>query len=201
MLSYPPGRQLNQKRGIMLIGKRLKEIREAKNISLTELSKKSGVQLATLSRIENLKMIGTVESHINIARALGVDLTQLYKGIIKEKKSADTDTKSPKALTETFSHSDQAYYEILTSNVLSKKMMPILLKIEPKGKTNPEQNQAGAEKFIFVLEGKIEVMVGDKAYPLAKDHAFYFDASLEHYFVNQGSAPAKAICVITPAAL
>ena len=35
--------------------------------------------------------------------------------------------------------------------------MPMLLKIESEGRTNPEQNMAGSEKFVFVLEGKIEV--------------------------------------------
>ena len=44
----------------MLIGKRVKELRKARNMSLSELAKLSGVQIATLSRIENLKMIGTL---------------------------------------------------------------------------------------------------------------------------------------------
>ena len=39
----------------MYIGEKLHAIRKAKRISLTELSEKSGVQMATLSRIENQK--------------------------------------------------------------------------------------------------------------------------------------------------
>ena len=48
----------------MYIGEKLHAIRKAKRISLTELSEKSGVQMATLSRIENKKMVGTLESHM-----------------------------------------------------------------------------------------------------------------------------------------
>ena len=184
----------------MYIGKRIKELREAKKISLTDLSKQSGVQLATLSRIENLKMSGTVESHLNIAKALGVDITDLYRGITKEEKRP-TEVRTAEALTEKFAHSDQAYFEILTGNILSKKMMPILLKIEPGGKTNAEQNQPGTEKFVFVLEGSVAVWVGGKAYSLAKNDTFYFNAALEHDFVNSGPGPAKVIVVGTPVAL
>ena len=106
-------------------------------------------------------MTGTLDSHMNIAKALDVDITQLYTGIIKEEDKVDL--KTSKSSTEMFVHSDKSSYEILTSNILSKKMMPILLKIEPDGKTNQEQNQAGTEKFIFVLDGKIEVEISDES--------------------------------------
>lgn len=183
----------------MYIGKRVQELRKAKGMSLTELAEKSGVQIATLSRMENMKMTGTLESHMNIARALGVDITQLYAAIIKEEDKAQVQT--PKSLSDVFIHSEKSSYEILTSNVLGKRMMPILLKIEAGGETNMEQNQPGSEKFVFVLEGKIEVRVGEKAYSLSKHNTLYFNASLEHKFVNAGKATARVICVGTPVAL
>ncbi|HCI44234.1 MAG TPA: hypothetical protein DE315_01695, partial [Candidatus Omnitrophica bacterium] len=148
----------------MYIGKRVQELRKVKGMSLTELAEKSGVQIATLSRMENMKMTGTLESHMNIARALGVDITQLYSAIIKEEDKAAVQT--PKSLSDVFVHSEKSSYEILTSNVLGKRMMPILLKIEAGGETNTEQNQPGSEKFVFVLEGKIEIQAGEKTYSL-----------------------------------
>jgi len=182
----------------MLIGQRIKELREAKKLSLTELSQKSGVQLSTLSRIESLKRTGTLDSHIKIAQALGVVLPQLYSGITTEEKSIDLKTEpSP----DIFIHSEKSGYEILTSKMLSKKMLPAILKLEVDGKTTPEQNSEGTEKFIFVLEGNIDVAIGDKTYHLAKNNSLYFDASLKYQFVNKGKNTAKAICVTTPVAL
>jgi transcriptional regulator with XRE-family HTH domain len=183
----------------MYIGKRLKELREMRKMSLTDLAEKSGVQIATLSRIEHLKMTGTLESHMNIAKALGIDITQLYAGIIKEEDKIDHRT--ARAATDVFAYSDKSSYEILTANILSKKMMPILLKIEPDGETKKEQNQGGTEKFIFVVEGKIEAIVGKNSYSLSKHNTLYFDASLEHRIVNQGKTTAKVLCVTTPVAL
>ncbi|MDO8580125.1 MAG: XRE family transcriptional regulator [Candidatus Omnitrophota bacterium] len=182
----------------MYIGKRLKEIRKQKRISLSELAQTSGVQIATLSRIEHLKMVGTLESHMKIAKALGVDITQIYSGIIKEEDKVDI--RGPKA-GDVFRHSEKSSYEILTRNIREKKMMPILLKIEAGGQTNKEQNVPSSEKFIYVLDGKINAVIGGQTYALARGNSLYFDAGAEHLFVNAGSATARAIVVVTPTAL
>ncbi len=183
----------------MFIGKRIKELRKSQKVSLTELAQKSGVQIATLSRIENEKMVGSLESHMNIAKALNIDITHLYSDITPMESRVDL--KADQAKSEIFEHNPKASYEILIGKVLSKKMMPTLIRIEPGGRTNTEQNQPGAEKFIFVLEGQVKVYIKEESYALAKNNSLYFDASLPHYLVNEGSNLAKAICVGTPVAL
>lgn len=183
----------------MKIGNKIRILRKAKKMTLEELSEMSSVALATLSRIENDKMTGTLESHINIAKTLGVNISELLNDIGIENRNIDILSK--KNHTDVFVHSDKSSYEILTNKVLSKKMMPILLKIEPDGQTNSEQASSGTEKFIFVLEGSIEVCITDKKYALDPADTIYFDASLSHYYRNTGKVPAKAICVMTPPAL
>lgn len=183
----------------MSIGNRIKELRRQKKMTLTELSKQSGVQIATLSRIENGKMKGTIDSHLSVARALGVDVTTLYKDLGKE--STDDRTSPPDAPTETFNYNDKASYEILTSHLLSKKMMPVVLRIEPGGRTNAESNPPGSEKFVFVLEGAVRAAVGERSYDLTPNKTVYFDASVSHWFENTGKKPARLISVVTPVAL
>ena len=186
----------------MYIGKRLREIRKAKGMSLSALAEKSGVQIATLSRIEHLKMTGSLESHMNIAKALEIDVTHLYTDIIKEKDKEKVDIKTAKTSgTDMYVHSDKSSSEILTSKVLTKKMMPTLIKMEPEGRTNKEQNQHGSEKFVFVLEGKVDVEVGGECYTVVKNNTLYFDGSIEHVFYNRSKSPAKVLCVTTPVAL
>ena len=183
----------------MLIGQKIRELRKMRDMTLLELSKKSGVQLATLSRMENKKMVGTVESHMHIARALDVELTELYAELKNPKEKPQIET--PKSFTDVFTHSDKLSCEILTKNIFNKKMMPVLLRIESGGKSNTEQNDRGAEKFVFVLEGGIEVTVGEDKFKLQKYNTLYFDASLVHSFTNTGKQQARIICVATPVEL
>jgi transcriptional regulator with XRE-family HTH domain len=188
-----------KKKAKVTIGNNLSQIRINKKISLTQLSEQSGVQMATLSRIAHNKMTGTLESHMAIAEALGVHLEDLYKDVSRNTKS---ETKAlPAGLVETFSYNDQAYYEIITKDATLKKMLPLIIKIEGGGKTRNESGTNGAEKFIFVLDGEVELVLGGQSLPLKKENAFYFDASLNHHIKNLKSTPAKILCVRSPVKL
>lgn len=183
----------------MLIGEIIRQIRKSKKITLSELSQKSGVQLATLSRMENKKMTGTLASHMSIAKALELNIVDLYRDLDKPKTEADLG--GPQKAMDVFTHNEASSYEILTKNLLNKKMMPVLIHIREGGKTTREQNAIGSEKFTFVLDGKVEVRLGEKSFSLGKHHTLYFDSSLPHYFVNVGKTAAKVLCVGTPVAL
>src|SRR5476649_995522 len=66
----------------------LKQIRKAKGFTLAEISKLTGIQLATLSRIQNGRMPGTLETNIAIADVLDVPLADLFKKMPPSTKSS-----------------------------------------------------------------------------------------------------------------
>ncbi|MFH1868670.1 MAG: XRE family transcriptional regulator [Candidatus Omnitrophota bacterium] len=183
----------------MKLGIKIRELRKSKKVTLKKLSEDSGVALATLSRIETDKMSGTVKSHQAIASALGLTLPQLYGDMEIETKTVDFQSK--KSHTDLFIHNEKASYNMLTSNVLSKKMMPTILKIAPGGETAPEELSKQTERFIYTLKGECKIYVGSEAYLLKKCETLYFDASLRHYFKNTGTEETQAISIITPPVL
>lgn len=183
----------------MKIGSRIRQLRQDSGLTLEELSKKSGMALATLSRIENEKMTGTLESHMKICKALGITLPQLYSGLEEEKKGVDV--QKEKLRTDVFVHDEKYSSEMLTSKVLDKKMMPVMLKIQPDGTTDREEHKIGIERFIYILDGEIEVAIGDERYQLTKGDTLYFNASIPHRFKNTGSTEARCISIISPIAL
>ncbi len=182
----------------MYIGDKIKSLRKAHHLTLTRLSTLSGVQLATLSRIEHKKMIGTVESHMKIAKALNIDVTELYKDVGQKNLTADMTTADK---DHAVTRHKKSSFEILTQNALQKKMIPILIHIEPGGKTNKGNHARGSEKFIYVLAGAIEAVVGVSAHTLAKRHSMYFDGSIPHYLKNNGKIKAQVLSITTPVAL
>lgn len=56
---------------------------QRRNLSLGELSKISGVQPATLSRMENNKAIGSLKNYMSIAKSLGLKLSELFAAMDK----------------------------------------------------------------------------------------------------------------------
>ena len=62
----------------MLIGERIREIREAKELSQGDVEKRSGLLRAYVSRVENGHTEPSVETLEKIARTLDVRLYQLF---------------------------------------------------------------------------------------------------------------------------
>jgi transcriptional regulator with XRE-family HTH domain len=83
----------------MIIGDRLRALREQKNISQGEIEKRTGLLRSYISRVENGHTIPAVETLEKFVRALEVPLYQLfYEGeeppklhkLLKRKTAADT---------------------------------------------------------------------------------------------------------------
>ena len=183
----------------MYIGNKIRALRKLQKMSLSTLAEKTNIQIATLSRIEHLKMSGTLKSHIKIAEVLGVNLIDLYSDMAKTEDQIEA---VPAELPpDVFTYNEQSSYDILTTNVMAKKMLPTLIKIEPSGTTSKEKNTLGTEKFIYVLTGKVNVLINKTSYPLNKGGSLYFNASSEHSYANPGKNLTKIICVTTPVAL
>src|SRR6266849_4808309 len=62
----------------MLIGDRLRELREAKNLSQGDIEKRSGLKRSYVSRVENGHTIPSLETLEKWAHALEVPLYQLF---------------------------------------------------------------------------------------------------------------------------
>jgi transcriptional regulator with XRE-family HTH domain len=180
----------------MHVGQIIHNIRAERKMTLVELSRRSGVALASLSRIENAKMTGTLKSHINIANALEVSLPELYKNLGASEKQVEIDTR--KSRTDVSVRNKGASLEMLAAKTQNKKMLPVLLKISPGGTTHKEQTRPGVEKFIYVLDGKIEASIGDERYNLTRDDTLYFESSLPYYFKGAGKGEAKLLVVTCP---
>ena len=174
------------------IGKKMRDARKQKKVTLIELSETTGVAQATLSRMENGQMLGTVESHRKISEALGVSLSSFYEGIdtrsegVKHQKASDR---------RVLWKNDSARLELLIPNISSKRIVPVLATIQANGKTSMDKGERGTERFVWVLEGNVKVIFENAEYELQTNDTFYFDASAPHQFVNTGGRQAKVLSI------
>jgi len=62
----------------MIIGSRLRELREAKNLSQGDIEKRTGLLRCYISRVENGHTVPAIETLEKLARALEVPLYRLF---------------------------------------------------------------------------------------------------------------------------
>ena len=184
------------------IGGKLRSVRKAQGMTLIELAQRSGVDAATISRIETGRMTGTLESHAKLARALGVRLTEVLSGLEEARAKGAVSVQAASRRSEVYVHqAGKSSMAMLTSDVLTKKLMPVLITIEPGGSTKKEEAKIGSEKFVYVLEGTLEARVGEEVHHLKRGSTLYFEASMPHSLKNTGRATAKCLSVVTPPVL
>ena len=181
------------------LGERIRSIRKAKRLTIVEVAKSTDIDQATLSRIENGKMTGTLDSHRRIAEVLGLRLPELYDTVMRQ--LAESKDKKVLQKLETFSHSGGAVAELLTTGVLQKRMMPVLLKIKGKGRTENEEHSSLSERFVYVLKGTVDAVIGKECKRLSQGQSLYFQASIAHHFVNKVKTESQVLSVITPTSL
>lgn len=184
----------------MDLGQKIRTLRKQAGFTLQVLSKKTGLGLGTLSRIEHGKAGSTIRTHQKLCEAFGISLAELYRDA--ELPGADT---QPLTLAseevETFTYDEKASSILLAKDVLSKNMLPQLLVLKPGGRTHQEQNRPGTERWLFVLEGAVEVTIGERRQRLSRYGTLYFKASIAHQFRNPGKTIAKCLSVTSPVGL
>lgn len=181
----------------MEIGGRVRALRKEQRMTLDELAQRSSLALETLSRLENGRISGTFRTHQKIAQALGVRVTDLYKDMESaEAPPAVVDESSPDA--ERFTYQEKAAAILLARQVTGRRILPQLLVLQPRGKTALEQYRPGTERWLYGLEGRIEVSVGGRRYRLGRGQALSFKGSVAHQFRNAGRGTAKGILVTSP---
>lgn len=183
----------------MEIGKRVRELRKAKKITLIELAELTGVAQATLSRIETGVMIGTVDSHQKIAKALGLSLAELYSGVDERIQDITYQGKAERTPTTLFN--GKVRCEVLTSQAMKRKMTPVLLTIDSGAETEAEKLDAGIEKFLYAIDGEITAKVEKKEFTLKEGETLYFEASLPHQLCNHSGKKVRVLSIVSPPTL
>ena len=92
------------------LGQRIRTLRKEKGLTLVEISEKTGIAQATLSRIETGTMIGTVESHEKIAETLGIGLSELYTGVDRRYEQISHQAKEARAAMRRHVHNARKRY-------------------------------------------------------------------------------------------
>jgi transcriptional regulator with XRE-family HTH domain len=64
------------------VGARLRAARAAQRLTQPALAGLSGVDTATISNMERGRMVGSLDCHLRLSRALGLTLAELYDGLV-----------------------------------------------------------------------------------------------------------------------
>ncbi len=172
---------------VQAVGPRLRSLRHQRGVTLAELSAATGVSASTLSRLESGQRRPTLELLLPLARAHQVPLDE----IVGAPQTGDPriHLKPFKANGSTFVPLSrrpgglQAYKQIIPPN------WP---------KTAPAQQVHEGYEWIYVLSGRVRLLLGDQEVTLKAGEVAEFDTHVPHFIGNPGPRVAEVLNLFGP---
>lgn len=183
------------------IGSKIKGIRESKNISIDEVSERSGLTAEQINSIENDKNLPSLGPLIKIARALGVRLGTFLddsdalgpivcRAADREK---DSSISFSNGATDARQHME---YHPLAQQKTGRHMEPFVIDIHPEESPEFQLSAHEGEEFIYVMQGEVEIVYGKQTYTLKEGDSIFYDSIVNHHVHGAPGKAAKILAVV-----
>ena len=188
-----PGRAPAERRSL---GERIREAREMRQLTLDDLSSRSGIPVDRLERVESDHAIPPLGELVRLGKALEMEMGYFISAGVDKPMCVVRAESRPKIARRSKKVSEQYgyVYESLAAEKAHRFMEPFLVSLVPTESAEPSSHDG--QEFLFVLEGKIRVKVGGEVEVLRPGDAIYYDSSHPHLVKCDGKEPAKILAVI-----
>jgi transcriptional regulator with XRE-family HTH domain len=177
------------------LGSRVRGLRQSKRMTLKDVALRSGLAVATLSKIENNRLSPTYENIIRLARGLDVDIAALFSdqphSPPRGRRSITRRGKGKIFKTETYD------YEMLCTDVVGKRIIPLKARIKQREwKDFSSLITHDGEEVIYVLAGRIKLVTEFyEEVILEPGDCVYFDSTMGHVCLAHGMEDAEVFWV------
>ena len=177
---------------VPLIGGAIRRLRKQKGMSIQNLADASGVSVGMLSQIERDRANPSLRVITSIREALEVPVSALFD----EMPAA---VKDPEFVRRAANH------PLLDLGSMRKELLSprdqrtlqfMVLELDPHATTGDKPVSYAALKGGMVLEGELELKVGDEEATLHAGDSFLFDGTKPHSFRNPKSKSVRILWII-----
>ncbi|MBP2075869.1 helix-turn-helix domain-containing protein [Oceanobacillus polygoni] len=170
------------------IGKKIRDMRLNKNISINKVSKITGLTPSFISQFERGLTSASIDSIIKLADAIDVKLTMLFSDNVNQ----ESQSKNPVIIRKSerpslSSGSTNNMLEYLLTHPDSK-LEVYLSKLNPGASTSSKFSNNGVDEFLLILEGKLEIEVENVNYVLSEGDTMTMDGSLSKSWENSSDS-------------
>jgi len=172
----------------IVLGERIRQLRNAKGLTLKELGAKAGLSHAFLSQLERGLARPSLSTLTSIATALSIStsvlVTHTSSGVARFVRGEEAPTVSTGPSAGTVS------VRALTSRDSLMKVT------ESAGRFSRTERMAHpGEEVVYVIEGRLEIEVGGERFMLGSGDVLSFDSSLEHTYKSVGNAAVRFLLI------
>jgi transcriptional regulator with XRE-family HTH domain len=175
------------------VGRRLRELRATHDLSLRALAEQSGLNVNTLSLIENRRTSPSVSTLQRLAQSLQVPISAFFETdhgnrLVVHQKAGNR----PHAA---FTHGS---IEDLGAGMPRFGAEPFIVTLAPNADSGRTPIVHTGREFIYCLEGHIAYNVDTETYMLEPGDSLLFEAYLPHHWKNMDTTPSRNLLLLCP---
>jgi transcriptional regulator with XRE-family HTH domain len=167
------------------VGPRLRQLRDQRAITLAELAVKTGISKSTLSRLESGQRRPSLELLLPLTKTYGVPLDDLVGAPA---------VGDPRVRLKPHARHGRTVVPLSRQpgGVQAWKL------VIPATGTVPELKTHEGYEWLYVLSGRMRVLIGEHAVVLGPGEVAEFDTRVPHWFGSAGEGPVEALSVFGP---
>lgn len=176
------------------LGEKIKTLRTEKNLSLKDLSGRSGISAAAIHKIESNGIIPTITTMMKISDALGKKVSHFIEEELEDKDVVlvPAGEREPiltfKKGLDLKAISAQKYGDFI--------MTAAYATVDVGATSGRKPMKHSGEELVYCLEGTVEFKVLDKTYVLKQGDSLHFRTYLNHKWKNVGDKQAKLLWIL-----
>ncbi len=162
------------------LGNTIRDLRQKHQLTIAEVSEKTGISRGMLSKIENALTATSLETLVKITNALGVSMATLFRHynppeggaqLIKQGHGMEVVRRGTK--------SGHTYHLLSYNQGPNKSFETFLITMDDASEVFPTFEHQGIE-FIYMLQGKLDYRHGQKTYLLEVGDSLTFMGDIPH---------------------
>ena len=185
------------------LGSLIRLVRTQNGWTLREMSKKVGIPLSTLAKVETDKLSLTYDKLQQLSSRLGMTMTEFLglgeapaehapRPVVSGRRSVAGADNTIQVTTPNYD------YQYLCADLRQKRMVPIIVRLHSHDIAEfGELVKHKGEEFVYVLEGTIEIHLEFYTpVTLTAGQGIYLDSTMEHAYLAKDceSALVLAVC-------
>lgn len=179
------------------LGKRLRQMRRERQLTLEDAGRMTGLAASTLSKIENDQMSPTFDVVQKLAIGFDIDITDLFAGSSGQeaagRRSVTMAGGGRLMETEVYRH------RLIATELKNKKILPFVTTIKARSPDDFKSwSEHSGEEFLYVLEGEICFQTEHyEPVTLGVGDSIYIDSGMQHACYTTSEKDAVVLWVNT----
>lgn len=184
--------------GLTRIGHQLRRERKIRGLRIKDVAEAAGFSASLISKIEHNKVDPSLSTLHRLAQTLDTSVSALFLREEGLDKAVHKPAQRPVAgVVQGLSEWEGIVAEVMVPYREGRLLEGFVFVMEPGGHSGGRLEHDG-EECGYVLDGELELEVGNDTYYLAAGDSFFFSSHIPHAYRNPGETTARVIWINTP---